>query len=99
MFKHMMNRTFTLKVVDGTDENGKPDVIETKENQPCIITYKHKLIISATGQQQTSEGKVLTMQKIKVGDLVVIDGKEATVISANPVFDFDNRLQGYCAYF
>lgn len=98
MYKHMMNRKFTLKVIDGTDENGMPEVVEEKENIPCMITYKQKLLISATGQQQTSQGKVLSMQEAKVGDQVVIDGTSFTVISANPVIDFDNKLQGYCAY-
>lgn len=99
MYKHLMNQKFDLKRTDGTDENGKPDIIEEKKDVPCRITYKNKLIISSTGQQQTSEGNILTCQEVCVGDLVTVNKKDYEVIAANPLYDFDNMLQGYQVYF
>lgn len=54
----------------------KPCVAETKENLPCRIQRKNKLIISGNGQQKTSEGSVLTMQEAKVGDLITLNNKD-----------------------
>lgn len=99
MFKQFMNQTFTLKVTDGTDENGKPEVIETKENIACRIVFKNKLIISSNGQQRTSEGSILSSIAAKVGDLVHINNNDYEVISAAPMYDFENNLQGYKIYF
>ena len=99
MFKQFMNQKFTLKIIDGTDADGMPEVIETKENIACRIQYKNKLIISATGQQITSEGSILSMQSAKPGDLVQANGTDYTVISCQPMYDFDNVLQGYLIYF
>jgi len=50
MFKHFMNQTFTLKIIDGTDEYSQTNVAETKEKLPCRIQWKNKLIISGNGQ-------------------------------------------------
>ena len=99
MFSHMMNQKFTLKIVDGTDENGMPYIAETKSNISCRKTYKNKLIISSTGQQITSEGSIFSYEPSKVGDIVVVDGNEHTVITSAPVYDFENNLQGYKLYF
>lgn len=98
MYKHLMNQKFDLKRTDGTDENGMPEVIEKKEVS-CKITYKNKLIISSTGQQQTTEGNILTCEVVCVGDLITINKKDYTIIAANPLYDFDNVLQAYQAYF
>lgn len=99
MFKHFLNQNCTIKIIDGTDENSMPNVSEIKENLPCRIEWKNKLIISGNGQQQTSEGSVLTVQKAKVGDLVVIDEIDHSIIAISPMYDFDNVLQGYLLYF
>ena len=99
MFKQLMNQTFTLKITDGTDENGLPEVVETKENIACRIVWKNKLIISSNGQQKTSEGSILSSIAAKAGDLVHINNKDYTIISAAPMFDFENKLQGYKIYF
>ena len=99
MFKQFMNQSFTLKVVDGTDETGMPNITETKENIACRISYKQKLILSATGQQITSEGSILTSETAKAGDIVVISDEEKAVISSAPMYDFSNTLQGYKIYF
>lgn len=99
MFKHFLNQLFTLKIIDGTDEYCKPCVAETKENLPCRIQWKNKLIISGNGQQKTSEGSVLTMQEAKVGDLITLNNKDYSIIAVSPMYDFDNILQGYLLYF
>lgn len=99
MFKHFMNQTFTLKIIDGTDEYSQPNVAETKENLPCRIQWKNKLIISGNGQQRTSEGSVLTMQAAKVSDVVVIEETDHSIIAVSPMYDFENILQGYLLYF
>lgn len=99
MFKHFMNQTFTLKIIDGTDEYSQPNVAETKENLPCRIQWKNKLIISGNGQQKTSEGSVLTMQAAKVGDLITLEEKDYSIIAVSPMYDFDNVMQGYLLYF
>lgn len=77
----------------------KPCVAETKENLPCRIQRKNKLIISGNGQQKTSEGSVLTMQEAKVGDLITLNNKDYSIIAVSPMYDFDNILQGYLLYF
>lgn len=99
MFKQFMNQTYTLKITDGTDENGMPEVVETKENIACRIVWKNKLIISSNGQQKTSEGSILSSEKAKAGDLVHINNTDYTIISAAPMYDFENKLQGYKIYF
>lgn len=99
MFKHFMNQTFTLKVIDGTDEYSQPNIAETKENLPCRIQWKNKLIISGNGQQITSEGSVMTMENAKVGDVIELEEKDHSIIAVSPMYDFDNSLQGYLLYF
>jgi len=99
MYSHLMVQTFDLKRTDGTDEYGQPNVVEEKKNVPCRITFKLKLIVSSNGQQQTSEGNILTNEKVCIGDLITLYEREYKVISVNPLYDFDNQLQGYQAYF
>lgn len=98
-YSHLYTQKFDLKRTDGTDEYSMPKVIEEEKNILCSITYKNKLIIASNGEQRTSEGNILTDREVKVGDLIHLNGTDYKVIAANPLYDFDNNLQGYQAYF
>lgn len=98
-YSHLYTQKFNLKRTDGTDEYSMPKVIEEEKNIPCCITYKNKLIVASNGEQRTSEGNIITDKEVKVNDLIHLNGTDYKVISANPLYDFDNNLQGYQAYF
>lgn len=98
-YSHLMNQKFDLKRTAGTDEYDMPKIEEDLKEIPCRITYKNKLIISSTGEQRTSEGNIITDKEVKLNDLIHLNGTDYKVIAANPLYDFDNQLQGYQAYF
>ena len=98
-YSHLYTQKFNLKRTDGTDEYSMPKVIKEEKNIPCRITYKNKLIVASNGEQKTSEGNIITDKEVKVNDLIHLNGTDYKVISANPLYDFDNNLQGYQAYF
>lgn len=98
-YTHLLKQQLTLCKIDGTDEYSMPNIVETIENVPCCITYKNKLIIARNGEQITSEGNILTEKEIKAGDLIKLNETDYKIISVNPLYDFDNNLQGYKAYF
>lgn len=81
MFSHFYKQTAVLKVTDGYDEYGKPDIVETKEIA-CRIEFKNTLVVGANGQEITSSGRLFTDDEIKIGDIVCIDDEDYKVKQA-----------------
>ena len=82
-FTHLLNNTAVLKTVDGTDENGKPNIIAIDEID-CKIEYKKALTVNSAGEEMTSSGRLFTESVIKEGDIIETAKREFKVISVTP---------------
>lgn len=99
MYSHLFVNKIDIKRLDGTDENGMPDVIEEKKEVPCKVWFKTKLIINSIGQQQTSEGGLITSEEICIGDLISFNQRQFKAIAVSPLYDFGGQLQAYSVLF
>ena len=99
IYTHLYTQKFTLKRVNGTDENSEPNIVETLVDEPCKVEFKNRLILNAQGAQVSSQSKLFTDSEVSVEDIVNYNGKDYTVIQANPLYDLDGITQAYQVYF
>lgn len=89
-FTNLLTQNVILKKKNGTDSNG---CIELGEdiNINCRIEFSSSVVIGSNAQQLTSSGRIFTEHEAELGDVLVIDNKQYTVIKVSPSFAFDGR--------
>lgn len=81
MFSHLYTQKAILKVVEGTDCYGVPQIKEER-TIPCRIEFKNKLVLGQNGREVTSCGQLFTDYEVKIGDVLTIDNVDYTVEQA-----------------
>ena len=74
-YTNLLKDTAVLKTVDGTDENGRPNIIALDEID-CKIEFKNSVSIGSNGEEITSSGRLYTESAAKTGDIIELKDKE-----------------------
>ena len=90
-YTNLLNNTAVLKTTNGTDLNGRPNIIALDEID-CKIEFKKAITTSSTGDEVTSSGKLYTESVVKTGDIIEIKDKEYKVVNVNPYYPIDSAL-------
>ena len=90
-YTNLLKDTAVLKTVDGTDENGRPNIIALDEID-CKIEFKNSVSIGSNGEEITSSGRLYTESAAKTGDIIELKDKEYKVTNVNPYYPIDSSL-------
>ena len=83
-YTNLLKDTAVLKTVDGTDENGRPNIVALEEID-CKIEFKN-------GEETTSSGRLYTEAAAKTGDILELKTKEYKVTNVNPYYPIDSSM-------
>ncbi len=92
-YSNMLTDTAVLKTVDGTDENGRPNIIALDEID-CKIEFKNALTVNSYGQEITSSGRLFTESVVKVDDIIETKSKAFKVVNVTPYYPL---TETFCA--
>lgn len=90
-YTNMLKDTAVLKTVEGTDENGRPNIVSLEEID-CKIEFKNSVSISSSGEEVTSAGKLYTETAVNTGDIIELKNEEYKVTAVNPYYPIDSSL-------
>ncbi len=92
-YTNMLTDTAVLKTVDGTDANGRPNIIALEEID-CKIEFKNALTVNSYGQEITSSGRLFTESVVKVDDIIETKSKAFKVVNVTPYYPL---TETFCA--
>ena len=90
-YTNLLKDTAVLKTVDGTDENGRPNIVALEEID-CKIDFKNSITTGANGEEATSSGRLYTEAAAKTGDILELKTKEYKVTNVNPYYPIDSSM-------
>ncbi len=90
-YTNLLKDTAVLKTVDGTDENGRPNIVALEEID-CKIEFKNSITTGANGEETTSSGRLYTEAAAKTGDILELKTKEYKVTNVNPYYPIDSSM-------
>ena len=90
-YSSMLTDTAVLKTVNGSDANGRPNIIALDEID-CKIEFKNSISIKNNSEENTPSGRLFTEAVVKTADILEIKNKEFKVIKVNPYYPLDSCL-------
>lgn len=84
MFDAYFNTPIDWKQRSGVKDNGT-SVLAVPKQIMTQLEFKRKLVRNEKGEQVVSEATVRTDAQIKAADVLTIDGRDWTVITADPI--------------
>ncbi len=90
-YTNLLKDTAVLKTVNGTDKDGRPNIIALDEID-CKIEMKHSITTSPTGEELSSAGRLYTEATVKTGDIIELKNKAYKVLNVNPYYPIDSSL-------
>lgn len=90
-YTNMLTQRAVLKTVDGTDSDGRPNIIALDEID-CRIEFKNSLTTGAQGQELVSSGRLYTEAVVKVDDILEIKDKEFIVVNVSPYYPLSDNI-------
>lgn len=90
-YKNLLVETAVLKTVDGTDNNGRPNIIALDEID-CKIEFKNTVVKNKAGEEQVAAGRLFTEATLKTNDIVEIKDKEFHIISVQPYYPVGSSI-------
>lgn len=90
-YTNLLKDIAVLKTVNGSDENGRPNIIALDEID-CKIEFKHAITVSSKGKEQVSAGRLFTESVVKIDDILEIKNKEFKVINVTPYYPLSDTL-------
>lgn len=90
-YTNMLTQKAVLKTVDGTDSNGRPNIIALDEID-CKIEFKKMSASGKYGQETVSVGRLFTESVVKIDDILEIKDKTFKVVSVSPYYPISGSL-------
>lgn len=90
-FTDMFVDTAVLKTVNGTDENGRPNIIALDEIN-CKIEMKKAITVTSLGQEKICSGRLFTEAILKPDDILEIKNNEFKVIEVTPYYPLTSKF-------
>ncbi len=90
-YTNLLSDTAVLKTVDGTDSDGKPNIIALDEID-CKIEFKNALTVNSQGQEIASSGRLYTESVVKIDDILELKEGVFKVVNVNPYYPIDSSV-------
>lgn len=90
-YTNMLTQRAVLKTVNGTDTDGRPNIIALDEID-CRIEFKNSLTVGAQGQELVSSGRLYTEAVVKVDDILEIKDKEFKAVNVSPYYPLSDNI-------
>lgn len=90
-YTNLLTETAVLKTVNGSDNNGRPNIIALDEID-CKIEFKNALVKNKSGTEIISSGRLFTESTVKIDDIIEIKDKEFHVVSVSPYYPIDSSI-------
>lgn len=85
MFRHLMREPVPIRRLVGTSPTGGKTYDPPKAEDPDIILgrleWQRRKVINSQGEEAISEAVLYTAERMKPGDLVIVDGREWPVVA------------------
>jgi len=88
-----LKQSATIKRRTGVTSSGTP--LFTTIPIKCLFEWGAKLVVDGTGQVVTAAGHLFTVTPVHVGDLVVHEGRDWTVIAAYARIGLSGKVDHY----
>ncbi len=90
-YTNMLKDTAVLKTVNGSDADGRPNIVALDEID-CKIEFKNAITTNSSGEEVVSNGRLYTESVVKTGDIIELKDKEYKVVNVNPYYPIDSSL-------
>lgn len=97
MISSYYNAAIILKRKTGTTDTGAA-ILSTGKSINVHLDYSRRIVLDAQGNEVVSEMQIMTADPIASGDVIVVDGRNCTVLKAYPVFGLRGKIMQYEAY-
>ena len=90
-YRNLLVETAVLKTVNGTDNNGRPNIIALDEID-CKIEFKNTIVKTKSGEEIVVSGRLFTEATIKPNDIIEIKDKEFHILSVQPYYPVGSSI-------
>ena len=97
MLDHYGNQSLSLKRKSGISASNKP-TFDATVIIAARLQYKSVMTHDSQGQEVLSDSQMFTMSEVAPGDVVVIDGRDRSIISVETLVGLDGGVAWYKGY-